>query len=108
MPNLTSTKTVLRQPNVFDYTNIGTAAGTTTICSEPTFLHSVTVTRRVASGVSIIYDSAGTSGTVVGTIALGTQTFSDPPATYVFDVRTKNGLTVTNIADMGLIVSSGK
>lgn len=97
-----------KQPSILDYKNCGTAAGTTTISSEPCTLGAVTVTRRVASGVAIIYDSIGTSGTVVGTIALGTQTFSDPPTSYTFNVRTLNALTVTNSADMGLIVSYGK
>lgn len=98
----------VKQPAVLDYKNIGTAAGTTTISSEACVLGAIVVTRRVASGVAIIYDSAGTSGTVIGTIALGTQTFSDPPPPYTFNVRTFNGLTVTNIADMGLTVSFGK
>ncbi len=95
-------------PPIFDYKNIGTAAGTTTIASEPYFLHTVTITKRVASGRIIIYDSAGTSGTVVGTINCGTDTAGDAPSTYIFDVRTKNGLTVENSADLGAVVSAGK
>lgn len=108
MPDLSAQLKPAGQPGVPDYRNIGTAAGTTTLSSEGCFLENITVTRRLASGVAIIYDSAGTSGTVIGTLALGTQTFSDPPATYVFGFRTNNGLTITNSADMGMIVSFSK
>lgn len=108
MPDIISKKVVTRYNGVNDYNNIGTAAGTTTISTEAVLLHSITVTRRVASGLAVLYDSVGTSGTVIGTIALGTQTFSDPPPSYVLDVRTKNALTIVNSADMGLIVSSTK
>lgn len=106
MPNLTSQTLPTVNGMLFDYTNIGTAAGTTTIYQEPCILGAVIVTRRKESGVAVIYDSVGTSGTVIGTIAMGTQTFSDPPAPFVFNVRTKNGLTISNTADFGLTVAA--
>lgn len=108
MPILTSNTTVNTVNGVYNYANVGTAAGTTTICSEPTFLHAITITQRAASGQAVIYDSAGTSGTVIGTITLGTQTFSDPPPSYIFDIRTKNALTISNSGNLGLTVSSLK
>ncbi len=108
MADLGTNSLLTRIPSVFDYKNIGTAAGTTTVSSYPCYLHLITITQRVASGKAIIYDSAGTSGTAIGTIVCGTQTYGDPPSTYIFDVRTKNALTVANDADLGLTVSFGK
>ncbi len=94
-------------PAVYDYKNCGTAAGTTTVQSFPGYLHAITMTQRAASGKIIIYDSAGTSGTVIGTITCGTQVFSDAN-TWLFDVRTLNGLTIANDANVGVTVSFGK
>ena len=102
------TSLVTKMPAVFDYTSVGTAAGTTTVHSYPCFIHSVTVGVRVASGNIIIYDSVGTSGTVLGTISCGTQTYGDAPSTYILDVRTKNALTVANTANLGAVISWGK
>jgi len=99
---------LLTTPQVFDYSRIGTVAGTTTISQEPYYIHSVTVTHRKASGNIILYDSVGTSGTVVGTLVMGTNTADDPATTYILDVRTKNGLTVANTVDLGCIVSGGR
>lgn len=106
MPDLTAHTFATKNNLLFEYTNVGTVAGTTTILNEPGILGAVVVTQRAASGQAIIYDSVGTSGTVIGTITLGTQTFSDPPAPYVFNVRTKNGLTVTNTGNLGLTVAA--
>ncbi len=108
MADLTGTNKISNTPPILDYRNIGTAAGTTTLLSESGYLGHVNITRRVASGVIVLYDSVGTSGNVIGTIALGTQTFSDPPPTYTFNFRTTNGLTVVNPADCGALVSYGK
>lgn len=106
MPDLTPHATITEVP-ICDYHLVGTVAGTTTIKSEPAFLQSIIIPARVASGAIKIYDSVGTSANVIGTIALGTQTFSDPPPTYVFNVRTKNALTVENSANQGAIVIYG-
>lgn len=104
MPDLTAATFVTRDPQAYDATLVGTAAGTTTIKSEPCFFYGISIPTRVASGVITIYDSIGTSGTILGTITLGTQTFSDPPPTYEFRVATKNGLTVANSANLGATV----
>lgn len=106
MPNLTAQKYPTTNGLLYNYTNVGTAAGTTTISQEPCVLGAVVVTQRAASGQAIIYDSVGTSGTVVGTITLGTQTFSDPPAPFIFNIRTKNALTISNTGNLGLTVAS--
>lgn len=89
MPDLSAAGQVSVRPQVFDYVRAGTAAGTLTVQTEPGFLHSVHISTRVASGVITLYDSIGTSGTVIDTITLGTQTFSDPQNPYVYDIRTK-------------------
>lgn len=98
---------VTTDPGVYDYTLIGTAIGTPSISKVPCFFRGIIFPNRVASGSVVIYDSPGTSGTVIGTIALGTQTFSDPPPLYEFNVRTKNGLSVVNSANLGAIVLTG-
>ena len=108
MADLLLNSIVTSTQGVYDYTLVGTVAGTTTVSSEPTFLHSLTVTTRGASGALTLYDSAGTSGTIIGTLNMGTQTFSDPPASYVFDIRTRNGLTVVNTTNVGCIISAHK
>ncbi len=95
---------VTRDPTAYNYTLVGTAAGTTTISNFPCFFSGIVVTNRIASGVLTIYDSAGTSANVIGTITLGTQTFSDPPPAYVYDVACKNGLTVVNSGNQGATV----
>ena len=98
---------ITRNTGVYAGTLLGTATGTTTILSEPGIIYSVFFPNRVASGQAIIYDSAGTSGTVIGTIVLGTQTFSDPPIPYVLNMRTNNGLTVVNSANQSVLVTYG-
>ncbi len=95
-------------PLIFDYSNIGTAAGTTVLSYEPAYIHAIQITQRPASGTVVVYDSAGTSGTVVATYITGTQTNSDPPPPILLDVRTKNGLAVENTANVGAVVSFGK
>lgn len=95
-------------PHVYDYTYTGTVAATTTISTYPCVLHSITISPRAASGAVTVYDSVGTSATVVASIVLGTQTFSDPPSTYILDVRTKTALTVANSGNTGVTVAAGK
>ena len=104
MPDLTPNALVTSDPTVYDYTLVGTAAGTTTICSEPCFLQSVAVLTRAASGVITLYDSVGTSTSVIGTITLGTQVFSDPTSPCVLKLRTKTALTVVNSANQGALI----
>ena len=104
MPDLTQAGFITKDPSAYNYTLVGTAAGTTTIQSESTFFKGIVIPTRVASGVITIYDSIGTSTNVIGTITLGTQTFSDPPPMYEYDIATDNALTVVNSANLGCTV----
>jgi hypothetical protein len=106
MPALDGQNLQTTTPMLFDYTHVGTAAGTTVISKEPAILHAITVNRRAASGVIVAYDSNGTSASVIGSIVLGTQTFSDANPVYTFNVRTKVGLTVSNTGDIDLTVAA--
>lgn len=108
MADLGGTVLSTNTPQVYDYVNTGTVAATTTVSSYPCVLHLITVTQGVASGKVIIYDSIGTSGTVIGSVVLGTQAVSNLNSTYTFDVRTKNGLTVENTGNLGAVVSFGR
>lgn len=103
MPDLTAQGFVTKDPTAYKSTLIGTAVGTTTISKNPCFFYGILVPNRVASASYIMYDSDGTSASVIGTLVLGTQTFSDPPPTYQFR-RKCNALTVTNPANAGAIV----
>lgn len=94
----------------YDYTHMGTAAGTSLISAYPTFLSHIQINQRPASGTIIIADAASTAiaattTALIGTIILGTQTFSDG-LPFVYKVRTKNGLVVSNSANIDLTVSA--
>jgi hypothetical protein len=93
-------------PPSYKYTSIGSAAGTTTVCTAPAILHSIVVVGRAASGTLIMYDSVGTSGTVIGTLIIGTNTSNDPPPAYIFDAQCKNALSVSNSANTAIVVLS--
>jgi hypothetical protein len=103
MPDIGEQGFVSRDPSAYKSTIIGTAVGTTTISKYPGFLKSIVITRRAASAVFVLYNSDGTSTSVLGTIALGTQTFSDPPPPYELNL-VFNKLTIANTtADAGAI-----
>ena len=104
MPDLTQQTRSQKNTLLYDYTVIGTAAGTTTILTQPGILGGVALNNRVASGALTFYDSVGTSTAVIGTLTLGTQTFSDPNTPYMFNIRTKTALTVVNSANQGAVV----
>ena len=106
MPALDAQGLVTVAPRVLDGTYIGTAAALATVLQRPGYIGGITVNRRAASGAIIVYDSIGTSANVLGSIVLGTQTFGDGPF-YPFNLRTKNALTVSNPADVGITVSFG-
>lgn len=107
MPDLTAQSKINVPPMILDYRNIGTAAGTVTLANESAYIEGIQVTTRKAAGKFILYDSAGTSTSVIGTVTMGTNTADDPP--YIpLGFRTNNGLTVANDADFGGIVKWGK
>ena len=56
MPDLTANSPVSQTPPILDYKIVGTAAGTTTIKSQPSFFGGIVFPTRVASGVITIYD----------------------------------------------------
>lgn len=107
MPAVDTSSFVTQDPGVYKSTLIGTAVGTPAISTSPCFFRGIMFPNRVAAGSVVIYDSAGTSSNVIGTIVLGTQTFSDPPALYEFNTRTTTGLCVVNSANLGAIVFTG-
>ena len=88
----------------YKYIHLGTAAGTTTITQVPSLLHAVVVNDRAASGAIVVYDSVGTSGTIIGSITFGTNTGLDPFGPWVYNAVTTNGLTVSNTANLDLTV----
>ena len=108
MPDLMQSQISVTNPRVYDYKIIGTAAGTTTIMAEPGILAGVWIPARVASGAITLYDSVGTSLILIGTIALGTQTFSDSPPVTWLNIRTKTALTAVNSANQGAVILFGK
>lgn len=104
MPDLSDQGFVTKDPSTYTSTIIGTAVGTTTISKVPGFLSHVLITPRVASATYVFYNSDGTSTSVIGTLVMGTQTFSDPPPPYDFK-RHFNKLTVAHTTgDSGAIV----
>lgn len=104
MPALDTQGFVTRDPGVYAGSIVGTAAATGTIQQGPTFLKGILINSRVATGTIVVYNSVGTSASVIGSIVMGTQTFGDPPPLYEFDLGLNVGLTVTNSANMGAVV----
>jgi hypothetical protein len=110
MPDLAAQGFFTQDPGVYSYTHLGTAAGTTVIARQPAFLSHIQINQRPASGTIILYDAvstaiAATTTALIGTIILGTQTFSDP-IPFVYKVATKNGLVVNNSANIDLTVAA--
>lgn len=103
MPDVSNQSFISQDPGAYLSTTVGTTTTPGTILTRPGFFHSIFFPNRVASGSAIIYNSVGTSTNVIGTIVLGTQTFSDPPPPYEFD-RAVDALTVVNSANLGAIV----
>src|SRR5688572_22885715 len=104
MPDLTPQTFVTRDPGAYDSEIVGTAAGTAQVSKEPCFFQGILIPTQVAGGVITIYDSLGTSLTVVGTITLGTSPTNNAPPLYEFKRAMKTGLTVVNSANQGAIV----
>lgn len=87
-------------PASYKYTSFGTAAGTLQLSAIPALIHSIVIFNRAASGSFILYDSAGTSGTVIGTYTIGTSTSADPPPPIILDAQCLNALTIANSANL--------
>jgi hypothetical protein len=94
-----------QDPGAYKGTYLGTAAGTTIISNNPTYISHMQVLQRAASGTLIWYDSSGTSANALGTYVMGTQTSTDVPPTIMLKHNTKNGLTVVNSAGVAVFVA---
>lgn len=86
---------ITRSLGIGTSTIIGTAVGTTTVSKNPGALDGLLITHRPASATFILYNSDGTSTSVLGTIVMGTSTAEDPPA-YIPFPRTFNKLTIAS------------
>lgn len=104
MPAIDNQAFVTRDPGAYSSYLIGTAVSTGTVSNTPVFFKGILFPNRVASGSVILYDSAGTSTNVIGTVVLGTQTNTDPPPLYEFNLATTRGLTAVNSANLGAII----
>jgi hypothetical protein len=74
-------------------TNITTATTTTVFSGRGTFVGLV-FNKRIATGVTTIYDNTAASGTKVGTITEGAAILNDPPQTVIYNRYMENGLTI--------------
>lgn len=74
-------------------TNITTATTTLVFSGRGTFVGLV-FNKRVAAGVTTIYDSLTAAGTKVGTITMGAGILNDPPQTVIYNRYMENGLTI--------------
>ena len=107
MADWTSKNPIYLTPAVMDGLNLGTAAGTTVLCAEPAYIKGFQVTTWKASGKFVLYNSNGTSTSVIGTLTAGTSPLNQTPY-FELGFRTTAGLTVVNDADFGGIVIWGK
>lgn len=74
-------------------TNITTATTTLVFSGRGTFVGLV-FNKRVAAGVTTIYDSLTAAGTKVGTITEGAAVLNDPPQAVIYNRYMENGLTI--------------
>lgn len=87
------TNNVLKVEERFSYYNhVGTAGSTSgTVKAAAGFLHALTFGKHTAGGTYALYDSIGTSGTLISTISMDTAAV---PTLY--DVSFTTGLTVVS------------
>lgn len=104
MPDITAQTFVTKDPGIYNYALVGTAASIGTIQNEPCFFRGIVFNARTASGSVTIFDSIGTSLNVIGTIVVGTSTAVDPPSPQIYNVATKNALSVQVSANIGVTV----
>lgn len=100
------TNDVQKVENRYAYSRaLAGAAGTTTVKSGAGFLHTLVVNKAVATGTVTIYDSAGTSATIIGQIITGAALVSDPPLSATYDVSCGTGLTIASAQAFDITVS---
>lgn len=98
-------------PGVYKYTHLGTAAGTAQIGPQQPILIGYVQINSLALGTVVAFDCAGTAGTaasnVIGSIAITSLPGSAPVAPQLFKhLATKQGLVITNTANLDLTVAS--
>jgi hypothetical protein len=97
------TNDVLKVEMRYSYTGITTAT-TTTVKSSPGFLHKIIFNKRVANGVTTIYDNTTNSGTKIATITEGAAILSDPPNPVEYNCVFSTGLTIVTSANEDITV----
>lgn len=91
------TNDVLKVEARYSYTPI-TSATTTVIKSSAGFLHKIVFNKRIANGVTTIYDNTSAAGTKIGTITEGAAILSDPPNPVEYNCSFATGLTIVTSA----------
>jgi hypothetical protein len=77
----------------YSYTRISTAA-TTVVKAAPGFLHKIIWNKRIAAGVTTIYDNTSAAGTIVGVVTVGAAILNDPPQYGEYNVTMTTGITI--------------
>lgn len=93
-------------PGVYKYIHLGSAAGTTQIVAtgQPALLGYLQLNNCVP-GTVVVYDSAGTSASVIGSCAITSTGGSAPIAPLFRKLATKTGLTVSYTGNLDLTVA---
>lgn len=81
----------------YRYFNI-VSATTTVLKSGYGVLHRIIFNKRIAAGVTTVYDNTSAAGTKIGTITEGAAILSDPPNSTEYNVEFAYGLTVVTSA----------
>lgn len=89
------TNDVLKTEQQMSYFHhVGTAGSTSgTIKTSAGLLHSIVFGNHTSGGTYTLYDSVGTSATVIGVITSGAMI---PPVTALYDIKFTTGLTVVS------------
>lgn len=98
--------TPTRDPGVYKYAHLGTAAGTTQVGPTQPILIGYVQINSLALGTIVAYDSTGTSTAVIGSVAITSLPGSAPVAHPLFrKLATQTALCITNTANLDLTVA---
>lgn len=92
-----NTAGVAKVEHRYSYTHITTAT-TTVVKASAGFLHKIIWNKRVAAGVTTIYDNTSAAGTVVGIVTVGAAILNDPPQYGEYNVTMGTGITIVTSA----------
>lgn len=92
-----NTAGVIKVEQRYSYTHITTAT-TTVVKSGAGFLHKIVWNKRVAAGVTTIYDNTSAAGAVVGIVTVGAAILGDPPESCEYNVSMATGITIVTSA----------